>query len=171
MSDSLLSRLRSGEDRAWEELYDILAPDLRRYIARLGARDPDDTLGETMVHIVRDIHRFAGNESEIRPWAFRIAHNRVIDSARRQRSRIVEVSSDNFLDNAVSPAPLADIPNLDEVSRLLNLLTAEQKSVIWLRYVADFSLSETATITGRTPEAVAALTHRGMRTLRESLSP
>ena len=47
----------------------------------------------------------------------------------------------------------------------------DQRTVIWLRFVADFSLTEVAEITSRTPDAVAALSHRGLRTLREALQP
>ena len=171
MTTFLTSRLRSGEERAWEEFYDMLAGDLRGYIARLGAKDPDDTLGETMVHLVRDIGRFDGTDAEIRPWAFRIAHNRVIDAARRQRSRPVEVTTDTSSENTHAVAPLAETPDLHELSRLLGLLTEDQRTVIWLRFVADFSLTEVAEITSRTPDAVAALSHRGLRTLREALQP
>ena len=170
MSTIFVARLRSGDERAWEQAYDMLAPELRGYISRLGARDPDDVLGETMVNIVRDIHRFEGSDNELRPWAFRIAHNRVIDSARRKRVRPVEVGNDSLVNDQAAAAPLSEPPDPREIARLLDLLTDEQKTVVWLRYIADFSLSETATITGRTSEAVAALTSRGLRTLRQALS-
>ena len=169
MTPSFVTRLRSGDDRAWEELYDALAPDLRGYISRLGARDPDDVLGETMVNIVRDIQRFQGSEAELRPWAFRIAHNRVVDGARRKRSRPVEVASDTNHDSARFAGPLVETPDTAEISRLLDLLTDDQKTVVWLRFVADFSLADTATITSRSTEAVSALTLRGLRTLRQHL--
>ena len=169
MTASLVTRLRSGDERAWEELYDALAPDLRGYISRLGARDPDDVLGETMVNVVRDIHSFQGKDAELRPWAFRIAHNRVIDGARRQRSRPVEVAGPADADDASFAGPLLETPDTAEISRLLDLLTDDQKTVIWLRFVADFSLADTATITSRSTEAVSALTLRGLRTLRQHL--
>ena len=169
MTSALVSRLRSGDERAWEEFYDSAAPALRGYISRLGATDPDDTLGEVMVNIVRDIHRFQGNDAELRPWAFRIAHNRVIDATRRQRSRPVEVTGDPEFDQTPAVTPLVETPDLNEISRLLNLLTDDQRTVIWLRFVAEFSLAETADITSRTTEAVAALTHRGLRALRQHL--
>lgn len=170
MTNVLVTRLHSGDERAWEQVYDMLAPELRGYISRLGARDPDDVLGETMVNIVRDIHRFEGSDNELRPWAFRIAHNRVIDAVRRKRSRPEEASDESLLNSRADLAPLAEMPDPQAISRLLDQLTDDQKTVIWLRYIADFSLADTATITGRTTEAVAALTLRGLRTLRVALS-
>ncbi|MFM8870471.1 MAG: RNA polymerase sigma factor [Actinomycetota bacterium] len=70
----LLDAMRRGSDSAWADAYDMLGGDLRSYIARLGALSPDDVLGETMVHLVRDIKKFRGAPAEFRPWAFTVAH-------------------------------------------------------------------------------------------------
>lgn len=169
MTADFLRLLRSGDNSAWEIFYDLLAPELRAYIARLGARDPDDVLGETMAQIVRDINKFSGAATEIRAWSFRIAHNRVIDASRRRKSRPSEVAIDDSLDSVPSQTPLADLPDTESVSRLLHGLTADQRSVVWLRYVADLSLEETAEVVGKAPEAVAALTYRALTSLRRSL--
>ncbi|MBM3639061.1 MAG: hypothetical protein FJW98_06460 [Actinobacteria bacterium] len=44
----LLDAMRRGSDSAWVDAYDMLAGDLRSYIARLGALSPDNVLGETL---------------------------------------------------------------------------------------------------------------------------
>ena len=168
-TEGAVQRLVAGDDAAWASLYDSLAPDLRAYIARIGGRDPDDILGETMVQLVRDVKRFSGTYDELRPWAFRIARNRVIDSARR-RARRPEASADLDDDTLADPAPLAERPDLDRVSELLDGLTDDQRDALWLRYVADLPLAEVAQIMGRDSAAVAALTHRAMRQLRKRLS-
>lgn len=142
---------------------------MRAYIARIGGRDPDDILGETMVQLVRDVKRFSGTYDELRPWAFRIARNRVIDSARR-RARRPEDAADLDDDTLADPGPLADTPDLDRVSELLDGLTDDQRDALWLRYVADLPLAEVAQIMERDSAAVAALTHRAMRQLRKRLS-
>ena len=169
MTAELLRQLRSGDNAAWESFYDQLAPELRAYIVRLGARDPDDVLGETMMQIVRDINKFSGAAAEIRAWSFRIAHNRGIDASRRRKARPVEVPIDDSLASVPSQTPLADLPDTESVSSLLQGLTSEQRSVVWLRYVADLTLEETAEVVGKTPEAVAALTYRALGSLRRSL--
>jgi RNA polymerase sigma-70 factor (ECF subfamily) len=170
MTADFLGLLRSGDNAAWEIFYDLLAPELWAYIARLGARDPDDVLGETMAQIVRDINKFSGTATEIRAWSFRIAHNRVIDASRRRKSRPSEVAIDDSLDSVPSQTPLADLPDTETVSSLLQGLTADQRSVVWLRFVADLTLEETAEVVGKAPEAVAALTYRALASLRKSLA-
>ena len=164
-----LDRLRSGDNSSWQSFYDQLAPELRAYITRLGARDPDDLLGETMMQIVRDIKKFSGTPTEIRAWSIRIAHNRVIDASRRRNARPAEVPIDETLDFVPAQDHLRELPDIETLSNLLQTLTPDQRSVIWLRYVTELTLEETAEVVGKTPEAVAALTYRALASLRKSL--
>jgi DNA-directed RNA polymerase specialized sigma24 family protein len=55
-TDQSFQDLQSGSNRAWAQFYDLLAPELRAYIVRLGAKDPDDILGETFAHAYRELH-------------------------------------------------------------------------------------------------------------------
>ncbi|MFM8530794.1 MAG: RNA polymerase sigma factor [Ilumatobacteraceae bacterium] len=90
-NDDHVVLLRRNDRAAWEAFYDSLAGELRGYVRRIGARDPDDVLGEVMVQVVRHLPPFTGTSGELRPWVFRIARNRVIDSARRRSRRVEEV--------------------------------------------------------------------------------
>lgn len=166
--DPFVARLRDGDRAAWETFYDSISGDLRGYLVRLGARDPDDLLGETMVQVVRDIGRFTGAGDELRPWTFRIARNRLIDASRRRQRRPVETVLDDG-DLPVS-SPLGD-SGTEDLSALLSSLTPDQREAVWLRYVLDLSLADAATVMGKAPEAVAALTHRAMERLRKTLGP
>ena len=165
-TDPFIARLRAGDDSAWESFYDSISGDLRGYLVRLGARDPDDLLGETMVHVVRDIGRFTGSGDELRPWTFRIARNRMIDASRRRQRRPVEtiLDSDEVATGASEPEPMSE-----DLAVLLSTLTPDQREAVWLRYVVDLSLAEVASIMGKAPDAVAALTHRALRRLRAAL--
>lgn len=162
---TLLSRLQSRDSAAWAEFYDLLAPDLRAFIRRIGGRDPDDILGETMVQVVRDIKRFRGTPAELRAWTFGVARNRVIDDARRRKVRPREVEATD--DDAITPAHDFVMPGRDTLAALLDSLTPDQKEVVWLRFGADLSVEETARAVGKNPDAVAALTLRALRRLRK----
>lgn len=167
-ADPFVARLRDGDDAAWETFYDSIAGDLRGYLRRLGAPDPDDLLGETMVQVVRDIGKFGGTREELRPWTFRIARNRLIDAARRRKRRPVET----MLDGDEPSAGTLDVdPVSNDISTLLDALTPDQREAVWLRYVADLPVTEVAAIMGKAPDAVAALTHRAMARLRRTLGP
>jgi RNA polymerase sigma-70 factor (ECF subfamily) len=168
--DLHLEELRSGDERAWEVLYDSLAADLLAFIRRIGGRDPEDILGETMLQLVRDVKKYSGDSSGLRPWAFRIARNRVIDAGRTRGRRPLEVP----LDDSESPATSSDYASepvdLVRLSSMFVDLTLDQREVLWVRYVADFSVAETAEITGRTPEAVTSISFRAIKRLRGLLS-
>ena len=164
----LLDAMRRGSNSAWADAYDMLAGELRSYIARLGAESPDDMLGETMLQLVRDLKKFRGSAAEFRPWAFTVARNRVLDDARKRARRPIEVDVRD--DDASAPdTPLRDSPDLTHLSEALDRLTDEQREVLWLRYALDHSLDQTADITGRSPDAVAAMAHRALRRLRALL--
>ena len=163
-----LHLLRANDQAAWADFYDAVAPDVRAFIRRIGGRDPDDLLGETMVQVVRDISRFKGEASELRAWVFGIARNRVIDDARRRRVRPVEVDPGDSEPEDTS-APF-EMPDLQGLSDLLDGLTADQREVLWLRFGADMSVDDTAKIVGKSPDAVAALTLRALRRVRNLAS-
>ena len=158
--------LRSGNSVAWSSLYDWLAPDLRSFITRAGSADPDDILGETMLQLVRDLPRFTDDADALRPWAFRIARNRVIDAARRKDRRPVEVtmSDEDSLPVEVRSDGTVD---MDRLRRALDTLNPEQRQILWLRYAVDMSVAETARAMSTTEDAVTASTMRALRRLRQ----
>ena len=54
----------------------------------------------------------------------------------------------------------------DEVRSILDLLPADQREVVVLRFLVDLPLAEVASITGRSLAGVKALQHRGLARLR-----
>src|SRR5688500_12913937 len=85
-ADAAMERYARGEDEAFSELYDALAPRIRRYLLRASG-DPgraDDLLQQTMLQIHRARGRFIAG-AEVLPWAFAIARRLLIDSLRRRR--------------------------------------------------------------------------------------
>lgn len=165
-----LDLLRAGDNQAWADLYDSLAGDLRAFILRLGARDADDVLGEVMVQLVRDISKYHGDSQGLRPWTYQIARHRVIDAGRKKSRRPVETSiPEDF--SATVTATSSESVDLTNLAAVFSQLTIEQREVLWLRYVADMSVAETASVIQKTPEAVTAMSHRALTRLRSLLSP
>ena len=165
-----LPALRAGDNKAWEIVYDLLAADLLAFIRRVGGRDAEDILGETMLQMVRDIKKYSGDAAGLRPWAFRIARNRVIDSGRSRKRRPVEIPLEDNESATSDLAPSTEPIDLVRLSTMFTDLTTEQREVLWIRYVADFSVAETAEITGRSPEAVSSISFRAIKRLRVLLS-
>lgn len=84
---------------------------------------------------------------------------------KRKRRPIETVLADGDLPVSVGAG---NNPDPEDLSALLSSLTPDQREAVWLRYVLDLSLTDAATVMGKAPEAVAALTHRAMERLRRT---
>jgi RNA polymerase sigma-70 factor, ECF subfamily len=174
----VLVRAREGDELAWTAIYDDLAGPLLGYLRGRGAPEPEDQLGETFLQVARDLPSFAGDEAGFRSWVFTIAHRRLLDAARTRRRRpSVPLAPEQLapvVDALHGPATaaedaLAAVADRDLLVGLLAHLTDEQREVLLLRFVADLDTATVGAVTGRTPNAVAALTTRALATLRALL--
>ena len=147
------------------EAYRRLAPAVLGYLRAQGAPDPEDLVGEVFLNVARDLSRFRGDDDALRRWVFTIAHNRLLD-ARRRASRRPQMARVPLPDVA-SPPPAEPLD--PELVAALDTLTAEQREVVVLRFVADLSLDDVARITRRKVGAVKALQHRALETLARQL--
>lgn len=149
-----------------EEAFRTLAGPVLAYLRGQGAPDPDDLLGEVFLQVARSIGGFVGGERDLRRWVFAIARNRFVDD-RRRRSRRPQVGGDVVPDRAVELPAGGD----DDLRAALATLTADQREVIGLRFVADLSLEEVAEVTGRPLGAVKSMQHRALAALARALDP
>lgn len=171
--DQVLSAATEGADWAWAELYRDVAPSLLSFLRSQGCPDPEDCLGETFVHLVRGLSNFTGDEGAFRAWAFTVARSRLVDAWRSAGRR----PSVPMADPTESHAPLRVAGAADEellqrssVEAVLSTLTTDQRMVLVLRVVQQFSLQETAQIIGKTEGSVKLLQHRAIASLRRTLA-
>jgi RNA polymerase sigma-70 factor, ECF subfamily len=84
----LLKRVAAGDEVAFGQLAERLAPTLRRLVFRLGLTEAEveDTLQESLIRIWRGSADFAGR-SAVSTWACRIALNEGISLLRGRKSR------------------------------------------------------------------------------------
>jgi RNA polymerase sigma-70 factor (ECF subfamily) len=177
--EAVLARARTGDEAAWGELYDDLSGPLLGYLRGRGAPEPEDRVGDTFLDVARNLPSFTGDEDGFRSWVFTIAHRRGIDARRAlSRRQVVPLPDEDLapLAEAMEHGPdrigeavgrLADAQLLDG---LLAVLTDEQREVLMLRFAADLDATMVAELTGRSANAVAALTLRALRTLRRTVS-
>ncbi len=172
--NEVLIAARRGEDSAWAEIYHDLAGPILGYLRAQRSPDPDDLLGETMLQVVRDLRRFEGDEAGFRSWVFTIAHRRLLDARRSRGRKPSEARETTLLEASLpsvegaEPEALAEL-ELDDVLGVLDRITESQREVLLLRLLADMDVAQTAEATGRTPDAVKALSKRGLDRLRTLL--
>lgn len=169
--ERLLATARRGDESAWTRIYLDLAPVLTGYLVGQGSTSAEDVTSETLLQVVRDLHRFSGDETAFRSWVFAIAHHRLIDDWRRTRARPSNATEGMEIERRSPPSHSFEdhaIGNLGpaELEHLFTATTRDQRNVLLLRYVADVSLHEAAEILGKEYGAVKALHRRGLAALR-----
>jgi RNA polymerase sigma-70 factor (ECF subfamily) len=171
-----LARARAGDEGAWGTLYDDLSGPLLGFLRGRGAPDPEDQLGETFLQVARNLTGFEGDEAGFRSWVFTIAHRRLVDALRQRSRRPVSVLADEHLEpliDAVERAPdeiavaVERIAQSGLLEQLLAHLTDDQREVLVLRFAADLDATSVGQLTGRSTNAVAAITGRALARLRE----
>jgi RNA polymerase sigma-70 factor (ECF subfamily) len=176
-----MERYARGDDRAFAQLYDALAPRLHRYLLRV-TRDPtraDDLLQQTMLRIHRARGRFIAG-AEVLPWAFAIARRLVIDSVRRRKGESRAVSLETGGPEASPVEVAADQRPADElvdsrrlgrtIEAQLERLPENHRVAFELLQKDGLTLREAAEVLGVTPGAVKLRVHRAYLALREALA-
>jgi RNA polymerase sigma-70 factor (ECF subfamily) len=169
---NVLSAAVEGADWAWAELYRDLAPTLLRFLTTQGAPDPEDVLAECFIHVVRQLPAFSGDEAGFRAWTFTIARSRLVDAWRAGGRRPVRATGtvEETIDRTVLHASAdAHLVAHESVMGVLSTLTPDQRAVIVLRVLDQFSVEETAQIIGKSAGAVKVLQSRAIASLRRTL--
>jgi RNA polymerase sigma-70 factor (ECF subfamily) len=104
-----MDRYAAGDDTAFGEVYDALAPRLFAYLMRQtrSRERAEDLVQQTLLQI----HRARGSflpGSQIMPWAFAIARRLLIDSIRRGRREMLARTDEEEAREPVAPDASAD---------------------------------------------------------------
>lgn len=166
----VLHAARSGAPWALERLYADLAPAVTGYLRVQRAAEPEDLVSEVFLGVFRGIGSFQGTEQQFRSWVFTIAHRRLIDERRRaaRRPHLESYGADRAGGDVEREA--FDALGQQWVVRVCGQLSADQRTVVLLRVVADLSVPEVARVTGKSAGAVKALQRRALEVLRRRLA-
>jgi RNA polymerase sigma-70 factor (ECF subfamily) len=140
------------------------------------AADADDVVQETFVRAVeRPPPRL---EEPLRPWLTRVTVNLARDALRRRKRRAYvgpwlpfPIEGDAFEELVADPAPAADARyDLRESASFaflvaLEALTPQQRAVLLLRDVLDYSVDEAARALSLSPANVKTTHHRARRAM------
>lgn len=175
----LIRRAQTDADpAAFDGLYLLYADRIFRYLlvrtADVGTAE--EAVAQTFVRLIEKISLFhiapQDNVAIFSAWLYRMAYNGMIDLLRRQR-RTQHVA----LDDALHIAP--DLVHeqvearlaFEEVLDKLPLLNEQQRQVVMLRFIEEYSVADTARMMQKTEGAVKALQHRAIEALRSFLRP
>ena len=152
---ALLAAVAERRDReAFAELFDYYAPRINGYLQRLGAErtSAEEMAQDVMVTLWRKAELFDATKSSVATWLYRIARNRRIDAARRNRIDFVDPSDyifDIADENTADADGLLDAQSRDDVlRRQMADLPKEQLELVRLAFYEGLSHSEIAERTG-----------------------
>jgi RNA polymerase sigma-70 factor (ECF subfamily) len=173
--------VRAKTDRAaFSLLYDRYYPLVSKYCLRrlLVRAVAEDVLSDVFLQVASHLPTFSGRtDTDFRRWLFRIATN-AINAHLRQSRRCQElwveaVQSGNWNPNG-DPHTLSteyDSRDWPAVYQALMELDERDRTIVMLRFFADCSHEEIATVVNAKPGAVRTALSRTLARLREKFKP
>ena len=168
---NLVQRTQDGDSQAVATLYSLHYQKIYTFVYyRLSGNVPlaEDITEEAFLRAFRTIGSFRWKGVSFSAWLITIARNLIVDQSRRPEALPLE---ETWQDSSPDPEKLVEQNAAQqEMYAALETLTADQKDVILLRFFDDFSLAETAKITGKTVDAVKRLQARALAALENSMT-
>lgn len=174
-ADAAMDRYAAGEDAAFSDLYDALAPRMYAFILRKvgNVARAEDLVQQTLLKLHCARGRYVAG-SRVTPWAFAILRRLHLDQERRKK---LEVLSD---DGAPDSSPASPRANPEEsaaskqqvqilVDSVLSQLSPAQQMAFELVHYGQMSHAEAAEALGTTVASVKLRMQRANQTIRAAL--
>jgi RNA polymerase sigma-70 factor, ECF subfamily len=175
-ADRAMERYACGDEAAFGDIYDELAPRLHRFALRW-TRSPssaEDTVQQTLLQIHAARHRFVRGGAVL-PWAYAIARRLLIDLGRkgaREELRAGDVRDPEEPATAPSPEEALHRRRVEaEARRDLASLRPAWREPFELVKLEGLSVAETAEVLGITRGMVKIRVYRATAALRETVAP
>lgn len=138
----LIRRVQAGDTAAAASLWDVMSPKLFGYLINT-LRDQqvaEDVFQTTWLKVLEHIHEYSPRGTSISAWVFTIARNECRQHWRKQST--VEADISQALEPTVDTQPELHAQLL--VERIMNELSEDDREILRLRYIADFTFTDIA---------------------------
>jgi RNA polymerase sigma-70 factor, ECF subfamily len=166
----LLQRAARYDRKALGQIYDEYSPGIYRYALRLlgDQATAEDCVSETFSRLLYAFHQGKGPSRHLKAYLYRIAHNWITDQYRRQPLPSVQLEED--LNGGEVDEPVGMLSRQEERQQVrcaLAGLTQEQRQVVVLKFLEDWTNEEIALALHKSTGAVKALQHRALESLKK----
>jgi len=167
----LLALVRTGDRRAFEELYKLYHPRLTRFLFNLVRRPTmvEDVLNETMMVVWERADTFSG-ASRLSTWIFAIAFRKAMKALRRQDDAIDDPDSDQRVSSEPSPEDeFGQNRRHQLLMKAIDELSPSHRAVVDLTYFHEIGYREIASILDCPVDTVKTRMFHARRHLRRIL--
>jgi RNA polymerase sigma-70 factor (ECF subfamily) len=170
----LVQRAQDGDRDAFSAIYEQLAPQIYGYIFNRSGRSSEvaeDLTAGVFLKLIEKLHQYQDRGLPFLSWVYRLTHNQVVDYFRAHpvgRSRAID-DGDTVVEPAAERA-FGAVLTRAELTQAFTSLTAEQRTVVTLRFLQGLNIAETAALVGKSEDAVKKLQARGLAALRRALT-
>jgi RNA polymerase sigma-70 factor (ECF subfamily) len=172
-----ISQAQQGNAQAFARLYDQHVDAIYRYIAlRVPSQQhAEDLTEEVFWRAWKALARYRP-ERPFLHWLYRIAHNLVINDAKRAaKHRSYEVMAETgqtLQDDGPSPDDnMFRQEDIQQLRQALTTLSADEQTLLTMRFFDNASYDAIAPILGKSPGALRVLQHRALKKLAVQLAP
>jgi len=176
--EALVLAAQKGDEAAFGEVYDLLSQRLWRYVSfRVDSEDVEDLTSEIWLKIVQNLKKYRSQKgASFSSWAFRIAHNIVIDFYRKKKDILgIETDENEFFskipDTERTPDELVlKQGEYEALHAALLKVKPDHREILQLKFLEGFSNREIAAITKKSEGNIRVLQLRALREIRQHLS-
>lgn len=173
--EALLTRIASGDQRAFSELYDEFAPRVLGLIRRLliDHAQSEEVAQEVFLEIWQSASRFDEKKGGASTWILTMAHRRAVDrirSSQSSRNRDTKIGIRDFAPDYDNVADTVEVTiESERVKKAMEQLTELQRQAVTLAYYGGYSHSEVATLLSVPIGTVKTRLRDGMIRLRDEM--
>ena len=171
---TLLNAARMLDEDALIKIFNLYSTALYNYAMRLcgDAVIADHIVGDVFVKFLDQLKSGNGPTTNLRSYLYQTTYHLIVDEARGSRRTLpLEVVNWPRLDVHSSIRGLEDRIMFDVILKAMqSKLTDDQRHIVILRYLDEFSLRDTATITGKTVNNVKVIQNRAIAKIRQALN-
>ena len=170
--DAILTTEHQQLDRqALIQIYRDHSPGMYRYAYRmLGDQGlAEDCVSDTFTRYIGLLRKGRQLEGNLQAYLYRMVHNWVVDYYRRQPPTESLESDAHPHPDGNPEAAMDEWQGTDALRHALASLPYDQRMVIELRFIEDWSHDRVAEILGKTVDATRALQYRALASLRQAL--
>lgn len=172
---NLLKAAQKLDEEALTAIFDQFAPAIYKYTLRL-CHDQivaDNIVGDVFAQLLEQFGQGKGPRTNLRSYLYQTAYHLVVDRSRdNQHNAPLEVAVNSYASGQFAPtqSQIEERVMMEALISAMNTeLTEDQRHVIILRFLEDFSLKETAEIIGKEVNNIKVIQNRGIAKLRKAM--